>query len=169
MFPSRAAPAARKDFRKWLQEWQFTRFITLTFNDSMVGDAPAAGSSQKGGFVYARLKMWDARVNAKLLGKHWAKMAPDRTFAFFVLEKSASNPHWHGLVRFYTEDPAELLRQEGLFDQHAGRIWRRLVKSGTSDIQIVTDQAGATKYITKSFGNDVDYWNFIVPDQMQGG
>src|SRR6185437_17088052 len=100
----------------------------------------------KHGFLFERLREWDAHLNHLLLGRHWAERDADRMFSFFALEKAEVNPHWHGLIRFFTDDPIESTRQERLFDGNASRVWMRLVPSGTADVQTVHSQTGVSKY-----------------------
>ena len=96
-------------------------------------------------------------------------MHADRMFTFFALEKSSSNPHWHGLIRFYSQDPAERLRQEQEFDRVAARCWVKLVPSGTTDVQAIFDNLGAAEYISKTMEYDVSYEHYVVPDELRNG
>src|SRR3954463_85192 len=98
MFPPRLIPQAKAEIIDWIDQWHFTRFVTLTFNDNSTGDARIPGSQIKYEFLRDRLKEWDARMNRAILGKDWANRYPDRIFAFWFLEKPTTNPHWHGLV-----------------------------------------------------------------------
>jgi len=43
------------------------------------------------------------------------------------------NPHWHGLIRLYPEDPEWRVRQARAILESGPVIWRKLVKSGTVD------------------------------------
>lgn len=169
MIPQRTMPKTRGALPGWLEQWTFTRYVTLAFNDSMAGERRSVGSSQAGGFLRDRLRRWDAMINHQLLGKHWAKMSADRVFTFFFLEKPDSNPHWHGLVRFIADSPDELVRQEQTFDQAASPVWKKLVPAGSVDIQPVTGQLGVSRYITKSLDFGVGYEDFVIPDQLWRG
>jgi hypothetical protein len=113
----------QRELPLWLGQWKFSRYVTLAFNDESAGAATLPGSSLGQRFLFERLRKWDAHINHLLLGKHWAERDADRTFVFFVLEKAEYNPHWHGLIRFFSDDPGEILRQERLFVYYSRQFW----------------------------------------------
>lgn len=143
----------------WLDNWEFTRFVTLATNDS----------SLSGANYRQTLRRWDARMNHKLLGKHWAARHSDRMWAFYFLEKAETNPHWHGLIRFYTFQNKPLAEQHRIFDENAGKVWKRLVPSGSVNVQAVTVQRGAADYVAKMLGYQVSYESFVTPDEFTRG
>ena len=153
----------------WLDNWKFSRFVTLAFNDSGAGDARLPGSQLQGGFLRERLRKWDGQINGAILGRYWAERNADRIFAFYTVEKIGPNPHWHGLVRFFSEDPDEVRRQEQIFDREAGTLWKKLVPSGTTNVQVVDKQLGVANYIAKTLSYQLYFQSFIVPDEFQRG
>jgi hypothetical protein len=169
MLGSRLRPKDRNEMVAWLNTWQFSRFVTLTFNDPT---SPRAGEfSPAGSEVRFRraLKKWDARVNHKLLGRNWAAMHADRMFCFFSPEKFETNPHWHGLIRFFSDDQVEVARQAGLFDEFAGRVWKEVVPSGSFEAKIIREQKPVAEYISKTLHYALYYDNFILPDEFARG
>ena len=162
-------PELKAAIPTWLDNWKFSRFVTLAFNDASAGDARMPGSQLQGGFLRDRLRMWDGRINHAILGRYWAERHGDRTFAFYTVEKVGSNPHWHGLVRFFSEDPDEVHRQEQIFDAEAATLWKKLVPSGTTDVQVVDNQLGVANYIAKTLAYPLYFESYIVPDEFQRG
>ena len=159
-----AASRYRQEMTVWLSKWTYHRYVTLTFNQPYAGDRTAIGSSLKHGHLKRTLRSWDARVNRAILGRHWSAMDADRTWSFFTLEKPGSNPHFHGLVRFFTNDEDEISRQAKIFDNNIERIWKELVPSGSIDLQDISDRAGVTKYIAKTINCDINADNFFPFD-----
>ncbi len=92
-------------------------------------------------------------------------------FAFWFLEKPNSNPHWHGLVRFFSNCDTlhEVAVQEGLVCSLAEPVWKRLVPSGSVKVRPITCQNGIAKYVAKELGNELSYNHFITPDEFQRG
>jgi hypothetical protein len=133
----------------WLNQWQFSRFVTLAFNDPASHRAGAFQDAGSEGHHRRALRKWDARVNHKLLGKNWAAMHADRTFSFYSPEKFETNPHWHGFIKFFSDDEIEVARQASLFDEYAGQIWKKIVPSGSFDAKVIRDQGPIADYILK--------------------
>lgn len=164
-FPTRATfPTAQGAIAELLNRWSFDRYVTLTFNDLSLA---SSSSRRVTAFMKDKLREWDGRINRKLIGRNWAKMPEFRTFCFFAPEKVGSNPHWHGLVRFFDADEEEHLRQSERFDEWAQALWVKLVPSGTVDIQMIDSQVPTAKYVAKSLGYDVNYDHFVLPDEFQ--
>ena len=90
-------------------------------------------------------------------------------WAFYFLEKPNDNPHWHGLVRFFTFENKPLAIQESIFDENAERIWKRLVPSGTVDVQPIPVQRGVINYVAKMVAHPLSYEQFITPDELARG
>ncbi|WP_144404580.1 hypothetical protein [Belnapia sp. F-4-1] len=107
-------------------------FVTLAFNRAIVHESAAD-----------RLTAFLARMDRKLLGPKWASQdASRRTQHISVLENPRTNPHIHLLVK-----PAK--NNAWAFAKRVGPIWRKLVVSGSIDVQPVTDLAGAINYVAK--------------------
>jgi hypothetical protein len=90
-------------------------------------------------------------------------------WAFYFLEKPNSNPHWHGLVRFFTAENKPLGLQESIFDANAERIWKKLVPSGTVDVQPIPVQRGLIDYVAKMVSYPLSYEQFVTPDEFERG
>ena len=108
-------------------------------------------------------------VNHAILGSKWAKRDSDRIYCCYFLEKPKDNPHWHGLVRFFPIDDFPQVEQEKIFDENADRIWKKLVRSGTTDIQRITSQKRVIDYVSKMLPYPISYEFFVVPDELKLG
>jgi hypothetical protein len=116
-----------------------------------------------------RLREFDGRMNHSILGRHWAKRHSDRIWAFWFLEKPQLNPHWHGLVRFFPVDNMTIAEQESIFDQNAERIWKKLVPTGSVNVQPIGVQRGVIEYVGKMLGYPVSLESFVTPDELARG
>jgi len=108
-------------------------------------------------------------MNHALLGRDWAERDADRLWAFYFLEKPEANPHWHGLVRFFTTSEDERKRQEEIFDQEAEPIWKKLMPSGSVKVIEVYDQLGVAEYVAKATSYPLSYEYFVTPDELKIG
>ena len=108
-------------------------------------------------------------MNHAILGHKWAERDSDRIFAFYFLEKPNDNPHWHGLVRFFPIDDFPHDEQAKIFDENADQIWKKLVRSGSTDIQPVTCQKGVIDYVSKMLPYPLSYEFFVTPDELKLG
>jgi hypothetical protein len=153
-----------EQLREWLSRWPFSRFVTLTLNE------PGMGVSHKLSATASRMRdrlyQFDARMNHKLLGKHWQRRPANRMLHFFAPEKLNHNPHWHGLVCFYQATGDDLLRQESIFDLNAQSIWADLVPKGSADVKPVKDLPGGIDYVAKSQWLQINYEHCIFPDEF---
>jgi len=116
-----------------------------------------------------RLREFDGRMNHALLGRNWAKCHADRIWAFWFLEKPEVNPHWHGLVRFFPVENMTIAEQETIFDQNAERIWKKLVPTGSVNVQPIGVQRGVIEYVGKMLGHPVSFQSFVTPDEFVRG
>lgn len=148
----------------WLQHWNFTRLVTLTFNQP--GDGMHHAIDGTAAFMRDRLYHFDARMNRRLIGRDWQRRPDNRMFHFFAPEKIQANPHWHGLVCFYRAAGEELSRQHAIFDRHAKTIWGELAPKGTLDVKPVDDLLGGIDYVAKSLQTRVNWDHCIFPDQF---
>jgi hypothetical protein len=167
--PSGIPPELKEEISNWLENWRFTRFVTLATNDSSMSSARLPTSRLPYTKLRDRLRQWDARMNRKLLGKCWAKHAQDRIFRFYFLEKMDTNPHWHGLVCFFPVKNKSCAEQEHIFDTKAGPFWKKLVPSGTVDVKPITAQRGVAKYVAKMLGHELSYEHYVVPGELVRG
>ena len=147
------ATRARNEIRAWLSDKHFTHFVTLAFNEPMVGKER----------MRQKLKAWDARVNRRLLGKRWRKKTDERLNWLAIPEKQESNPHWHLLVQILPEQFSEFEEREFLFgfDAILETTWRMIVPSGTVDVQPVENKR-VQSYITKQLNLPQNYEDFVV-------
>lgn len=151
----------------YIDRWTYSRFVTLATNDA------SWGTDSAGATPYRRLRgvlrKFDARINHKILGKSWAIRDYDRIWVWWFLEKPSANPHWHGLIRFYEAENVLVTEQEQIFDSYAEQIWKKLVPSGTVDIQPVSVQRGVIDYVCKMIRYPLSYEHFIAPDEFKRG
>ncbi len=105
-------------------------------------------------------------MNRCLIGRNWAKLHDYRMFNMYTMELPRTNPHFHGLVRFFNVDQAERERQAKIFDDRAEGIWKYLVASGDIDVKPVFNEIGVARYIGKSITDSLNYENFIPPDEF---
>lgn len=154
-----------KELVEWIEQWPFTRFVSLQFNDFRNSRLPEVNKLHH---VRRALRSFDATVNHALLKRHWAKH-PDRIFAVWVPEKLSVSPHWHGLVRFFAETEDRRSELEAKFDSVAVQHWKRVAPAGTCDVKAVYGLKGATEYLAKSVPYGVSYEHMVVPDEFQRG
>ncbi|MBZ9939422.1 hypothetical protein LB518_24250 [Mesorhizobium sp. BR1-1-16] len=166
--PSRKPPEAKDELVKWLNKWTFDRFVTLAFNSAASGNGLSYESDRQYQFLRKKLRLWDAFMNRALLGTNWQKTS-DQLFCFYFLEKANVNPHWHGLIRFFSNDEDEISRQADIFDTRAQQLWVKLVPSGTVDIQPIDLQLSVVEYVAKSVPFGVNWDRFIVADEFGKG
>jgi len=109
-------------------------------------------------------------MNRKLLGTDWSIRHSDRMFAFWFLEKPDTNPHWHGLVRFFPADGRPIPKQQAVFDREAETIWQNLIGGrGSVDVQEITVQRGVIDYVCKMIPYPVSYTHYVTPDEFRTG
>ena len=81
-YPSRIVPQLKDAIPVWLDQWRFTRFVTLATNDPSLGAKLLQGSNLKYGVLRDRLREWDGRMNCQILGKKWAQRELGSDFRF---------------------------------------------------------------------------------------
>ena len=79
-YPSRKVPSLRTEIPDWIDQWEFSRFVTLATNDPSLAKRRMPGTSLPYGFLRHRLRRWDAMVNHAILGSKWAKRHSDRAY-----------------------------------------------------------------------------------------
>lgn len=166
-YPSSFDPAkAAAEWRNWVAQWKWDRFVTITFNEAGNG-RPVTGLSDSGVMVLKdKLKEWDGRMQRKVVGSNWAAVHDHRMFCIYTLEKPHVNPHWHGLVHFYKVNDDERRRQAETFDQWANAMWKKLVPSGDVDVKPVYDDTGAIGYIGKSLLDKLNFEHWVPQDEF---
>lgn len=160
-YPPRIVPAMKTEIPKWLDNWSFDLFVTLTTNGATL---PRKGCRSQHERLTDLLKEWDGRMNRKLAGPKWRRRIEDRMWAFYFLEKPASNPHWHGLVQLRKDWPGMREKQWVIFEEHCGPVWKKLVPAGTVDIKPIFEQRGIEEYVAKTLQYPVSYEHFVTPD-----
>jgi hypothetical protein len=168
VYPSRKVPALRSEIPAWIDRWQYSRFITLATNDTGLG-SENYNAAVPNARMRDLLREFDGRMNHAILGKHWARRDADRIWAFWFLEKPNSNPHWHGLVRFFPVDGYPITAEEAIFDERAEPVWKRLVPGGSVDVKPITVQRGVIDYVGKMVSYPISYESFVTPDEFKRG
>jgi hypothetical protein len=165
--PSHLDPVQRaKAWREWIAPQPWDRFVTLAFNQAG-SPRPVTGVADNQALALKdKLKEWDGRMQRKVVGTNWAKNHDQRFVGVYTLEKLSTNPHWHGLVRFYEVSDEERRRQGHEFDQWAHAVWRRLVPSGDVVVKSVNDERGAVGYIGKSLLDQLNFENWVPQDEF---
>jgi hypothetical protein len=168
-YPSRTVPREKQALIEWIDQWNFSRFVTLATNDRSLDEARLPTSKLPLGKLRERLRQWDARMNHAILGKHWAERDADRIWAFYFLENAKTNPHWHGLIRFFPVDNFPEAEQWRIFDENAQPIWEKLVPSGSVDVQPINLQRGVIEYVAKQVSYPLSFEYFVTPDELKRG
>jgi len=159
-------PEFAQEWRDWVNQWRWDRFVTLTFNQPGNG-RPSSGFSDPNMLALKdKLKEWDGRMQRKVVGSNWFEIPDHRLFCFYTLEKPWVNPHWHGLVQFYKVNDSERLRQGEAFDQWADPTWKKLVPSGSVDVKVIYHDEGAIDYVGKSLLDQLNYEYWVPPDEF---
>lgn len=95
-------------------------------------------------FMADRLYNFEARVNRALIGPKWARRPQQRIEAICILEKPASNPHWHLLVNVRSG------RCRGNLVDIVQKAWGNLVPVGSTEVQPISDMGALSNYILKT-------------------
>lgn len=142
-----AAPLGAS-WNRFLLAKTWTHFVTLTTNEpsraaksSVVAFSTVLKAER---FMADRLRNFDARVNRALIGPKWTRRPQQRLEAVCILEKPASNPHWHLLVNMRCNKPRED------FADVAQKVWHDLVPAGSVDIQPVSNMGALSNYVLKT-------------------
>lgn len=137
----------------WLhQRFEFTHFVSLATNTNDVS-IPR---------MRRMFKLWDARLNRRLYGPKWLAHYDELLFWFAFIEKPVINPHWHLLVRLEDAGKAASLIE------HAEPIWKKLISSGTANVQAIREKPErVADYVAKELGRELQYNEFIAPDQFR--
>ncbi|SDR49874.1 hypothetical protein SAMN05519103_04010 [Rhizobiales bacterium GAS113] len=153
--PNRSLRAA---FRSWLETGRFDFFVGLAINDQSVGPRRARDL----------VREWNARMDRRIVGKQWLRRPDERMFALHVLEKPGSNPHWHSLIRLEPPEPDRWPVQARKLQEYAELEWRKLIKSGTVDVQQITRTPEfVARYIAKELAGEIQFREFILPDEFR--
>lgn len=130
-----------------------THFITANFNRDTNWQA-----------ARQCLKRWHARIDRKLLGKHWSTRGRTaRTLFISFGERPDTNLHWHMLLRLGSgADRAK-------FEAIAGEEWQQLVSSGSMKVDALQDFLSVEKtstYATKDLWRNGHIENFIISTEF---
>ncbi|WP_029041575.1 hypothetical protein [Cucumibacter marinus] len=156
-------------WKEFIGQWKWDRSVTLAFNQPGDGQSTGHYSDNEISRQKRELRKWDARMNRRIFGREWANLHHRRLFYVYTLEKASTNPHWHGLIRFYQAEGDELERQARLFDTLANTNWQTLVPSGNVDVRPIINQEDAIGYLAKSLGVKLNFENYILPDAFVRG
>ncbi len=130
-------------------------FVTANFNrDTNIESARNA------------LKSGGARIDRRLVGKHWSKKpVEERIFFYAAPEHIHSNLHWHIMLSVPDED------KKKHFKWIAANYWKQLVPSGSMDIQLITsaaDNAKASSYVAKELWRQENIDAFLISTEFSG-
>ena len=155
--------AQRREKRDEIREWilgdlgEFTHFITLSTNDTAYSEKMAR----------AKLQEWHRRMNHHTAGRHWQKQTDRCNVWMAFAEGLKSERHWH--ILFHLSDDLPAYRAEAMNWGHlddTGRFvgnrtnfkclpcaverrWKKIVWSGSTNVQRIYSLAGAVDYVTK--------------------
>lgn len=160
------AERTAKEWRTWVAQWKWDRFVTLTFNRPGDGQPINRLADHRVLALKEKLKEWDGRMQRKVVGRNWAAIHDHRMFCIYTLEKPTVNPHWHGLVQFFNVDDEERLKQGKKFDEWANATWKRLVPSGDVVVKTLHDEKGAVGYIGKSLLDKLNFKHWVPQDEF---
>ena len=139
----------RSALREMIMEQGADYFVTAVFN-----------SETNFGGAWNSLKDWHARIDRRLLGKHWQQKEPDeRTFFWAFPEHPDSNLHYHLMVKL--SDPAKRMEFEAIADT----CWQGIVGSGDMKLeylQTALDLVRTVNYSTKDQWRSDLNENYII-------
>lgn len=153
---------------KLQKDWTFHRFITLAFNDDAHSPRPPIRQDQV--FWERAVYEWEREINRAMFGRNWHNLPDALPYIFFFLELPNSHPHWHGLVQFDRSPQYDSDAQIATFDVEADRVWKRLVRTGSSENKVIVDAADSAsrvKYVMKDLPAVLNYDYFRVPRQSR--
>lgn len=135
-------------WRAFLRGRTWSHFVTLTTNEpsrtskSSTPTFDTVLASER--FMADRLHNFDARVNRALIGPKWAQRPQQRIEAICILEKPASNPHWHLVVNVRSGC------SKGELADVVRKAWGDLVPAGSTKVQSICDMGALSNYILKT-------------------
>jgi hypothetical protein len=132
-----------------------------------IGDVTLAELSDRFGVNTRTLQAHFAK-HAVVKGAKAAELASSVKEELFKLELDGKD----GLTQRARETRETAYKnadQEKLFDENAGRIWKGLVKSGSTDIQPITCQKGVAEYVSKMLPYPLSYESFVAADELRLG
>lgn len=133
----------REELNRFYANIGFTHALTVSWNRGAgTRFAGSVGVEQ----ARADLKSLHARVDRKLVGKQFHKLADQRTLAVFMLEGVGRNLHCHSLWRLKASQVLPFAR---LFPDERGGIWNGLVPSGSYKLDIIDDARTVSGYVLK--------------------
>lgn len=158
---TRIDPRYRQALTDWLSAtYTFDLFVTLTTNS---GD-------------YSRerlrdvLREWDQRMNRKLFGPKWHNHQDELLWTFSMMEKPSLNAHWHLLIRRMDPDDSKWSEQVRKIRVFGPGLWQKLVPEGRADVKVIDrTPERLIDYVTKELGREIQYEDFITPDELRLG
>lgn len=136
----------------------FTHWVTLNFHRHYTADT-----------VRKRLQLWFMNLNSKLFrSKRFDLVDTKDLFLFFAFpEHTLSNDyHFHLPIKLDSAFSDK-------FEELAPRYWKKIVPSGTSDIQRIKDAADdhlwVHQYATKCFHRAFSHEGFLTSNMLQDG
>lgn len=108
-------------------------------------------------------------ANRALYGPKWQQHFDESTWWFAFLEKPGSNPHWHVLLRVVGRWGVDPSNQFARLADVARFSWLKIAPAGTIDIHLIPKrrQKKLTTYLAKELGGELQYSNFLTPDEFR--
>lgn len=144
--------------RQMLHEHKFTHWVTLNFHRQY---GPKATKEL--------LQKWFMDLNCRFFrAQRFEGVETPSLFFFFAFPENTrkEEPHFHLLVNLHED-------RHDYFEALAKRLWKKLVPSGTSDVQRIKDSdddresviSYATKHANRAFSHD----EFIASNMLKDG
>ncbi len=143
----------RDGYRQFLAEQRPHAFVTLTINRGARRLESMTENLAKWGY-YMDCSLNNVRRVNKL-------SRADRLTGWFAPEKTDTNGHWHGLVRFpewFRPTPWRVLQ----FDMIANHQWKSVTPGGNVHLEPIYDAGGATGYCLKEDHKGDDFYGLLT-------
>jgi hypothetical protein len=146
--------ALKNGMRDLLSQFTFTHWVTLNFHQVLTPDA-----------AKQRLKLWTMNVQDRLFRHTRSVEFEQDPFFYFAFPEDTKKlqPHFHLPLRI----PADYF---DYFERIAGRMWLRIVPSGTSDVQRIVptdlDHLKVRVYATKQFNRACSHNEFFTSTML---
>jgi len=146
----------QRALRDMLAAVPHTHWVTLNFH---ADKAPAEAE--------AALRLWSLDVINRLFrSPAFVDIPTANLFSFVALPeytRSGHHPHFHLLLYVHPD-------RRAWFARCAGRLWKRVVPTGTSDVQVIgpsdVDHAKVIAYGTKHAGRPFSYEGFLTSSML---
>lgn len=124
----------RAAYIQWLPRKKWNFFLTIKFNTTSSLEA-----------ARTNFKRLCQALDRKLIGPKYGRRNRRRTLIVVASEHIHSNFHFHGMLKLCCKRRPKRRRLEKLLD----KLWKRILPSGSVDLQRLCDAKGAAGYMTK--------------------